>query len=138
MSRILAIDFGQKRVGIAVTDNLKIIATALNTVESAKIWEFLDNYFSKETVETIVVGYPLQMNGKGSDSLRFINPFLGKLTKRYPEKNIVQFDERFTSKIAHQTMIDGGMKKKDRQNKAIVDQISAVIILQDYLMKVSR
>ena len=133
MSRILAVDFGQKRSGIAVTDPLQIIANGLAMISSHEIWKFLDDYLKKEAVETIVVGYPLQMDGTGSDSLRYINPFIGKLVKTYPNIRVVQFDERFTSKIAQRAMIDGGMKKKDRQNKGMVDQISAVIILQDYL-----
>ena len=133
MSRILAVDFGQKRSGIAVTDPLQIIANGLAMISSHEIWKFLDDYLKKEAIETIVVGYPLQMDGSGSNSLRYINPFIAKLVKTYPNVRVVQFDERFTSKIAQRAMIDGGMKKKDRQNKGMVDQISAVIILQDYL-----
>ena len=133
MGRILALDYGTKRVGIAVTDPLKIIANGLTTVLEKEIWEFLANYFSKENVECLVIGYPMQLSGKGSESLRVINPFIQKFVKLYPDIPLIQVDERFTSKMAHQTMIDGGMKKKDRQNKEIVDTISATIILQWYL-----
>ena len=133
MGRILALDYGTKRVGIAVTDPLKIIANGLTTVLEKEIWEFLANYFSKENVECLVIGYPMQLSGKGSESLRVINPFIQKFVKLYPDIPLIQVDERFTSKMAYQAMIDGGMKKKDRQNKEIVDTISATIILQWYL-----
>lgn len=138
MGRILAIDYGKKRVGIAVTDPLQMIANSLTTVETKEIWNFLADYFQKEDVECIVIGYPKQMNNQASDSVRYINPFLGKLRKVYPEMEIVQVDERFTSKIAFQTMIDAGLKKKARQNKALVDTISATIILQSYLEQRSK
>lgn len=133
MSRILAIDYGRKRVGLAVTDPLQIIANSLTTVHSKDIWIFLAEYLEKEDVECIVVGYPKQMNNQASEAVRFINPFLKKLTKTYPDMMVKLVDERFTSKIAHQTMIDAGLKKKARQNKALVDTISATIILQSYL-----
>ena len=133
MGRILAIDYGRKRVGIAVTDPLKIIANGLTTVHSKDIFTFLDEYISKENVETIVVGYPVNLKNEGSQSLQFINPFIKKLIKKYPEITIDTYDERFTSKMAKMAMIEGGMKKKDRQNKALTDKISAVIILQSYL-----
>ena len=133
MGRILAIDYGRKRVGIAVTDPLKIIANGLNTVHSKDIFLFLDDYFLKENVETIVVGYPTNLKNQGSESLKYINPFINKLRIKFPDKNIELFDERFTSKMAKMAMIEGGMKKKDRQNKAMVDKISAVIILQSYM-----
>lgn len=133
MGRILAIDYGRKRVGIAVTDPLQIIANSLTTVHSKDIWDFLSDYLKKEDVECIVVGYPKQMNNQASEAVRFINPFLKKLTKTYPDMDVKLVDERFTSKMAHQTMIDAGLKKKDRQNKALVDTISATIILQSYL-----
>ncbi len=138
MSRILAIDYGKKRVGIAVTDPLQIIANSLTTIHSKDIWEFLSEYFKKEDVTCIVVGYPKQMNNQASEAVRFINPFVKKLSKMYPEKLIELVDERFTSKMAHQTMIDAGAKKKTRQNKALVDKISATIILQSYLEQKSR
>ena len=133
MGRILAIDYGRKRVGLAVTDPLKMIANGLTTVHSKDIWDFIKNYLEKESVECIVVGYPKQMNNQASEAVRFINPFIKKLVKTYPEMEIKLVDERFTSKMAHQTMIDAGLKKKARQNKALVDTISATIILQSYL-----
>lgn len=133
MGRILAIDYGRKRVGLAVTDPLQIIANALTTIHSKDIWNFIAEYLEKEDVECIVVGYPKQMNNQASEAVRFINPFLKKLTKTYPDMMVKLVDERFTSKMAHQTMIDAGLKKKARQNKALVDTISATIILQSYL-----
>lgn len=133
MGRILAIDYGQKRVGLAVTDPLQIIANSLTTIKTKDIWEFLADYFQKEDVECVVIGYPKQMNNQASDSVRYINPFLGKFQKVYPKMEIKQVDERFTSKMAFQTMIDAGLKKKARQNKELVDTISATIILQSYL-----
>jgi len=133
LGRILAIDYGQKRVGLAVTDPLQIIANSLTTIQTKDIWEFLADYFQKEDVECVVIGYPKQMNNQASDSVRYINPFLGKFQKVYPEMEIKQVDERFTSKMAFQTMIDAGLKKKARQNKELVDTISATIILQSYL-----
>lgn len=133
MGRILAIDYGRKRVGLAVTDPLQMIANALKTVHSKDIWGFLSDYLSKEDVDCIVVGYPKQMNNQASEAVRFINPFLKRLTKLYPEMEVKLVDERFTSKMAHQTMLDAGLKKKARQNKALVDTISATIILQSYL-----
>lgn len=138
MGRILAIDYGRKRVGIAVTDPLQMIANSLTTVETKNIWDFISDYLSKEVVDCIVVGYPKQMNNQASDSVRYINPFLGRLRKLYPEIDIKQVDERFTSKIAFQTMIDAGLGKKARQNKALVDTISATIILQSYLEQRSK
>ena len=133
MGRILAIDYGRKRVGLAVTDPLKMIANSLTTIHSKDIWDFLKEYLEKEDVECIVVGYPKQMNNEASEAVRFVNPFLKKLSKTYPQMDIKLVDERFTSKMAHQTMIDAGLKKKARQNKALVDTISATIILQSYL-----
>ncbi len=133
MGRILAIDYGQKRVGIAVTDPLKIIANGLTTVHSKDIFTFLEDYLSKEEVETIVVGYPVTLKNEGSQSLKYINPFIKKLLIKFPKLNIETFDERFTSKLAQIAMIEGGMKKKDRQNKALTDKISATIILQSFM-----
>lgn len=133
MGRILAIDYGQKRVGIAVTDPLQMIATRLTTVPSNEIWTFLEEYFRKEKVEKVIVGYPMQMNNQPSDAVRYINPFLKKFQKQYPEMSLEQVDERFTSKMAFQTMIDAGLKKKDRQNKETIDAVSATIILQEFL-----
>jgi len=138
LARILAIDYGRKRVGLAVTDPLQIIANALTTIHSKDIWAFLDEYLKKEQVECIVVGYPKQMNNEASEAVKYINPFLRKLIKTYPEIMVKQVDERFTSKMAHQTMIDAGLKKKARQNKALVDTISATIILQSYLEQKSK
>ena len=133
MGRILAIDYGRKRVGLAVTDPTKLIANRLTTVASHTIWDFLKDYFEKEQVDAVVVGYPRQMNNQASESVRFINPFLKRFQKLYPNMHLELFDERFTSKMAFQTMIDGGLGKKKRQDKAMVDALSATIILQDYL-----
>ncbi len=133
MGRILAIDYGRKRVGLAVTDPMQMIASSLTTVHSKDIWDFLSNYLEKEEVECIVVGYPKQMNNQASEAVRYINPFLRRLQKLSPAMDIKLVDERFTSKMAHQTMIDAGLKKKARQNKALLDTISATIILQSYL-----
>ncbi len=133
MARILSIDYGRKRVGLAVTDPGQIIANGLATVPTHTIWDFLKDYFEKENVETVVVGYPKQMNNEASEAVRYINPFLKRFQKVYPEKKLEILDERFTSKMAFQTMIDGGLKKQQRQNKALVDKISATIILQNYL-----
>lgn len=133
MSRILAIDYGQKRCGIAVTDELAIIANALETVETKDLLAFLSQYLSKEDVKTIVVGEPKQMNNQASDAARFINPFIGRLRKLFPEMEIARMDERFTSRMAFQTMIEAGLGKKARRNKSLVDSISATLILQSYL-----
>ncbi len=133
MGRILAIDYGRKRAGLAVTDPLQMIANGLTTVSSAELMTFLDKYTQTESVELFVVGLPKQMNNELSESMRYITPFVNTLKKRFPHIPVAMFDERFTSKLAHQTMIDGGLKKKDRRNKALVDQISATIILQSYL-----
>lgn len=133
MGRILAIDYGRKRVGIAVTDPLKIIANKLTTVSSHDIFEFLDDYFKKEKVECVVVGYPKTLSDEPSESIRYINPFLKIFQKKYPELKLELVDERFTSKMAFQTMIDAGLKKKERQDKGLVDAVSATIILQFYL-----
>lgn len=137
MGRILAIDYGQKRAGIAVTDPMQIIANGLTTVPSAKIFDFLKDYFLKETVDLILVGLPMQMNATPSESSRFIEPFVKKLAKDFPAIPIERVDERFTSKMAFQTMIDSGINKKNRQNKALIDTISATIILQTYLESIS-
>ena len=133
MGRILAIDYGQKRVGLAVTDPLKIIATRLETVPTHEIWIYLKNYFAKEKVEKVIIGYPVQMNNQPSQSVEYINPFIRKFLKEYPDIPLEQVDERFTSKMAFQAMIDAGLKKKDRQNKETIDAVSATIILQSYL-----
>ncbi len=126
-------DVGQKRVGLAVTDPLRIIATGLDTVPVGKIFEYLDEYTGREKIDLFVVGSPLQMNNKPSDSVKHIEPFVKKLCKKYPEIPIKRFDERFTSKMAKQTMIDSGISREARRNKAMVDKISAAIILQSFL-----
>lgn len=133
MSRILAIDYGQKRTGIAATDNLQMIANGLTTIETKNLEKWIVDYISKEDVSTIVVGKPTQLNGEASENMRRIEPFFNRLKHLFPEKEIVYYDERFTSVLAHQTMIASGIGKKARQNKGLVDQISATIILQDYL-----
>ena len=133
MARLLSIDYGKKRTGIAVSDPLQIIANGLTTVETPKLFDFLKNYLNKEDVETIIVGLPKQMSGELSEHMKRIEPFVNRLKKLYPNINVEYSDERFSSKMAHQTMIDGGLKKKDRQNKELVDEISATIILQGYM-----
>ena len=133
MGRIVAIDYGRKRTGIAVTDPMQIIANGLTTIQSATTIGFLDEYCKKEQVDAFVVGYARQMDNTDSESMVYIKPFVKHLAKHFTDKPIHMVDERFTSKIAHQTMIDGGLKKKKRQNKALVDTISATIILQSYL-----
>ncbi|MFZ5429861.1 MAG: Holliday junction resolvase RuvX [Bacteroidota bacterium] len=133
MSRILAIDYGQKRTGLAVSDPMQIIASRLETIPTAEIWKFLEDYIRRETVERVLVGYPVQMNNQPSEALRFINPFVRAFTRKYPGVSVELVDERFTSKLAHQAMLDGGLKKSDRRNKALVDGISATIILQSWL-----
>jgi len=133
MARILAIDYGRKRTGLAVTDDLQIIASGLTTVPSAETIAFLSGYLSSEKVECFVVGLPRQMNNSPSESVVMIESFIRTLEKKFPHVPVVRTDERFTSKIAFQTMVSAGLKKKDRQNKALVDQVSATIILQSYL-----
>jgi putative Holliday junction resolvase len=133
MGRILAIDYGTKRTGLAVTDPLRIIATALETVETAGLINFLVNYFQRETVDEVVIGMPKQMNNTDSETAPAVRKFMELFRKNFPEKPIQTIDERFTSSIAHRAMIAGGMKKKDRQVKGNVDKISATLILQDYL-----
>lgn len=133
MGRILGIDYGRKRSGIAVTDPLKIIANGLTTVPSHTLIKFIQGYVAKESVEKIVVGLPKQLNGDPSESMKYITPFLNRLKKVIPDIPVEMYDERFTSTIAHKAMIDGGMKKSDRRNKEIVDTIAASIILNDYL-----
>ena len=133
MGRIIGIDFGRKRTGIAVTDPLKIVANGLTTVPSHTVVDFLVKYIEKENVEKIVVGLPKQLNGQPSESMQYITPFLNRLKKVLPQIPVVMYDERFTSTLAHKAMLDGGKKKKDRQNKEIVDTIAATIILNDYL-----
>lgn len=133
MGRLLAIDYGKKRTGIAVSDSLQIIANGLTTVETSKIFEFLNQYIVKEDVSCIVVGLPKQMNNDPSENMKRVEPFVNRLRKLYPTIPVEYWDERFSSRMAHQTMRDAGLKKKDRQNKALVDEISATIILQGYM-----
>lgn len=133
MGRVLAIDYGQKRVGLAVTDELQIIATALDTVPVKDIFTYLEKYFKQELVDCVVIGDPRQMNYTASESAKFIEPFVKKFKKVFPGIRVERFDERFTSKMAQQTLIDAGVKKKARQNKSTIDKISAVFILQSYL-----
>ncbi len=133
MARVLAIDFGKIRTGIAVTDELKIIASGLTTVNTSDLLSFLKEYTSKEKVELFLMGLPKQMDNSDSESEALILPFLKKIEKLFPQIPMKRIDERFTSKMAFQTMIDSGVKKKQRRNKAMVDEISATIILQSYL-----
>ena len=135
MPRILAIDYGQKRTGLAVTDDLQIIASGLTTIPSETVLAFLRDYFSKENVAKVLIGEPKQMNGEPSQSTAIIEAFVAQFTKTFPEMSVVRVDERFTSKMAFQTMIDSGLSKKQRQNKALLDEISATIMLQDYLTR---
>lgn len=133
MSRILAIDYGRKRTGIAVSDPLQIIASGLTTVPTHQLMDFLLKYIKQEQVECIIIGHPKQLNNEDSENMKNIVPFINRLKKILPDMPVQLVDERFTSVLAHQTMLAGGLKKKDRQNKALVDEISATIILQSYL-----
>ncbi len=135
MSKILALDYGKKRTGIAVTDDMQIIASGLTTIDTDVLFEFLENYLKNEKVELFLIGEPKQMDYTVSEIEKLILPFIDKLKKKFPQIPIKRVDERFTSKMAFQTMIDSGLSKKQRQNKALVDQISATIILQSYLYK---
>ena len=136
MGRIMGIDYGRKRTGVAVTDPLKIVAGNLATVPTHTLMQFIKDYMAKEEVERIVVGQPSQLNGEPSESMRYITPFVNRLKTELPEVPVVMYDERFTSTIAHQAMIDGGMKKSDRRDKSRVDAIAATIILNDYLQSI--
>jgi len=133
MSRILAIDYGKKRTGLAVSDTLQLIANGLKTVPTHELLKFILNYVETESVERIIVGEPKQMNNKDSENMNRVRQFVERLKKQIPDIPIEYVDERFTSVLAHRTMIEAGLKKKDRQNKALVDEISATIILQTYL-----
>lgn len=135
MSRILALDYGFKRTGIAVTDSLQIIASGLTTVETPKLFEFLQKYFSVEKVQKVLVGEPKQMNGLPSESGPMIEKFVLEFQNKFPDIIVIRVDERFTSKMAQKSMIENGMKRKQRQNKALLDEISATIMLQDYLTR---
>ena len=138
MSRILAIDYGQKRTGIAVTDTLQMIANGLATIETKGLEKFILDYVAKEDVSVIVVGKPTQMNGENSENMKRIEPFFNRLKKLFPDKEITYYDERFTSVLAHQAMLQSGIGKKARQDKALVDKISATIILEDYLQSKNK
>lgn len=133
MARIIAIVYGRKRTGIAVTDSLQMIANGLTTVPSGELVKFLQDYTAKEAVELIVVGQPKQMNNEPSENMRYVQAFVTHLQRTIPHIPVVYYDERFTSVMAHQAMLEGGLRKKKRQEKGLVDEISAVIILQAYL-----
>jgi len=133
MGRLLGIDYGTKRIGLAVTDPSKMFASPLTTVSHEQFEAFIADYLKTEEIEAFIIGYPVQMNNKPSESVNYINPFIKKLKKIYPEKEIHLVDERFTSRMALRTMIDGGVKKRDRGNKSMIDKISASIILQSFL-----
>ena len=138
MARILSIDYGKKRTGIAVTDPLQIIANGLATVSTSELFDYLKDYLSHEQVERIIIGRPLQTNGQPSENLQRVEQFVNRWKKEMPDVPVEYVDERFTSVLAHQAMIDGGLRKKARQNKALVDKISATIILEDYLRSKSQ
>ena len=129
----MAIDYGRVRTGLAVTDPVRIIATALTTVETTALLPYIKDYCAREEVDIFVVGDAKQMNGTPSESAALIEPFVAKLKEAFPDKEVARIDERFTSKMAFQTMIDSGLKKKDRRNKGMIDQIAATIMLQDFL-----
>ena len=133
MGRVLAIDYGRKRTGLAVTDTLRITANPLVTIPTHTLLSWLQQYVATEVVDVVVIGHPRQMNGEDSQSMVYIQPFIDTFRKTFPDIPLVEYDERFTSVIAHRAMIAGGMKKKQRQDKAVVDKIAACIILEDYL-----
>ena len=133
MGRILAIDYGHKRTGLAVTDTLRISANPLLTIPTNQLITWLADYFSREPVDLVVIGHPTQLNGMDSESMTYIRPFINNFKKAFPNIKITEFDERFTSTIAQRAIIDGGIPKMKRQNKNLVDKIAACIILQDYL-----
>ncbi|HFX18168.1 MAG TPA: Holliday junction resolvase RuvX [Flavobacteriales bacterium] len=135
MAKLLGIDYGKKRTGIAETDDLQIVASGLTTVETPKIWEFLDQYLSDNQVEKIIIGESLDLNGEPNPIEADIKKFINKFQEKYPNIEVIREDERYTSKIAFESMIKGGIKKKKRRNKALIDQVSAALILQSYLYK---
>lgn len=137
MARIMSIDYGKKRTGIAVTDPLQMIANGLTTVDTPQLFDFIADYLTKEQVERIVVGYPKQTNGEDSENMKRITPFVNRLRKLYPQITVELYDERFTSVLAHRAIIESGISRKARQDKALVDKISATIILQDYMETLS-
>lgn len=138
MARLLAIDYGKKRTGLAVTDMLQIVPGALDTIDTKKLMTYLDEYISKEQVERIIIGEPRQVNGLPSENMQRVKQFEAEWRKKHPEIPIEGYDERFTSVLAHQTMLDAGLRKKARQDKALVDRISATIILQSYMEKTKQ
>jgi putative pre-16S rRNA nuclease len=133
MGRIMGIDYGQKRVGIAITDPLQMIASGLTTVKTYDLLNFLKDYFEKEEVDCVVLGYPLRLNNEDSDALKYVKQFDTAFRRKFPSMKLVHEDERYTSKMAVKAMIEGGMKKKDRRKKENIDKISAAIILQSYM-----
>lgn len=133
MGRILAIDYGRKRTGIAVSDPCRIIATGLQTIPSCQVLDFLQKYTANEQVDLFVIGHPKQMDNTDSECMKYLTPFLGALKRKFPNIPIVMYDERFTSVLAHKALLEGGAKKKTRQDKALVDTISATIILTSYM-----
>ncbi len=133
MGRLLSIDFGRKRCGIAATDTLRIVANGLTTVATGSLIDFVKGYIAKESVDAVIVGFPTDMKGEPSDSVKYLTPVINRLRKEIAPVEVIFFDERFTSVLAHKAMLDGGMKKMDRRDKAIVDEISATIILNDFL-----
>ncbi|MCH5331833.1 MAG: Holliday junction resolvase RuvX [Alistipes sp.] len=137
MGRILAIDYGTRRTGIAVSDPLRIIAGGLATVDTRSLDDFLKRYFAENEVDIIVLGKPLRMNGEPSETWRFVEPLAGRLRKAWPDKRVVFFDERFTSVMAHRTMLESGIGRMARRDKALVDKISATIILQSYMESIN-
>ena len=138
MGRILAIDYGKRRCGVAVTDPLRIVATALATVDTPKLIAFLQDYMARETVDEVVVGLPTTMRGEPSESMRYITPALGRMRKVFPEMRFTMWDERFTSTLAHRAMLDAGFKKSVRRDKGAIDRMAAVIILNSYLSSISN
>ena len=138
MGRILAIDYGKKRTGLAVTDILRITANPLATIPTAELMTWLHNELAKGEIDTVVIGKPTQMNGQESESMNYIRPFMNAFRKTWPTMPLVEYDERFTSTLAHRAMIDGGMKKSQRQDKMVVDKIAACIILEGYLDSLQR
>ena len=138
MARILAIDYGKKRTGLAVTDMLQIVPGALDTIDTSRLMDYLENYISREQVERIIIGEPCQPNGTASENLGRVKQFETQWRKKHPEIPIEGYDERFTSVMAHRTMLSAGLKKKARQDKALVDRISATIILQDYISSINN
>ncbi|MCQ2310259.1 MAG: Holliday junction resolvase RuvX [Paludibacteraceae bacterium] len=133
MGRILAIDYGQKRTGLAVTDIMRIAANPLCTIETNELQQWLTTELAKGEIDEVVIGKPTQVNGADSESMKYITPFMNWFRNHFPTIPLIQFDERFTSVLAHRAMIDGGMRRKQRQDKAVVDKIAATIILEDYL-----